>query len=159
MKKIAFACFIILLVSCKSGKTVSITAKNSDKTDFIKMNLSEISTTQKNRAYTLGKRVLMTCNTSSFKPFTTDEATDEVLQNINKDKISKTCQNILQVFGQFKDLQLVEVLRFEGNQTTVFRYKCDYEKKYKIKELQVSINDENKITAITTKDWKDAYIP
>ena len=121
--------------------------------------MSEVNSIQKNRAYELGKRVLMTCNTSSFKPFTSEEATPEVLKNINKDKISLTCQNIIRGFGQFKEINLIEVFRLENEKITVFRYKCDYEKKYSIKELRISVNDENKITAITTKDWKDAYNP
>jgi 5'-3' exonuclease len=159
MKKIVFFCFVLLFVSCKSGKTTPTVSKEVKKPEFVKLNILEVNSFKKNRAYELGKRVLMTCNTSTFKPFTAEEATEEVLKKINKDKISMTCQNILRVFGQFNDIKLVEVLRLEENKTTVFRYKCDYEKKYKIKELQVSINDENKITAITTKDWKDAYIP
>jgi len=159
MKKVALICCLIFLISCKSGKTSSSVATEENKPEFIKLNLSEVSSIKKSRAYELGKRVLMTCNNSSFKPFTAAEATEDVLKKINKEKISMTCQNILRVFGQFNDMQLVEVLRFDENQTTLFRYKCDYEKKYKIKELQVTINDENKITAITTKDWKDAYHP
>lgn len=159
MKKVAFICCLTFLISCKSGKTSSTSTTAGNKPEFIKLNLGEVSSIKKNRAYELGKRVLMTCNTSFFKPFTKEEATEEVLKKINKEKISMTCQNILRVFGQFNDMQLVEALRFDENQTTLFRYKCDYEKKYKTKELQVTINDENKITAITTKDWKDAYLP
>lgn len=159
MKKVALICCLAFLISCKSGKTSSSVTKEENKPEFIKLNLSEVNSIKKNRAYELGKRVLMTCNTSSFKSFTAEEATEEVLKKINKEKISMICQNILRVFGQFNDMQLVEALRFDENQTTLFRYKCDYEKKYKTKELQVTINDENKITAITTKDWKDAYHP
>lgn len=159
MKKALFLCFILLFISCKSGKTSTASSNDKKKNEIVKINSSVVSTSKKNRAYEFGKRVLMTCNTSSFKPFTLEEATPEVLKKINKEKISMTCQNILRVFGQFKDIQLVEVLRNEESKITIFRYKCDYEKKYKLKELQVNIDDDNKLTAITTKDWKDAYIP
>lgn len=159
MKKLALLCCLVLLIGCKSGKTSSTSTKIEKKPAFVKLPLNEVSSIKKNRSYELGKRVLMTCNTSVFKPFTQEEATEEVLKNVNKEKISMTCQNILRVFGQFNDIKLIEVLRIEDQKITLFRYKCDYEKKYKIKELQVSINDENKITAITTKDWKDAYLP
>lgn len=159
MKKIALLCFLGLLIGCKSGKTSSSNSKEEKKPEFVKLNINEVNSVKKNRSYELGKRVLMTCNTSTFKPFTKEEATEDVLKKINKEKISMTCQNILRVFGEFKDIKLIEVLRNEENETTVFRYKCDYEKKYKIKELQVSINDDNKITAITTKDWNDTYNP
>lgn len=155
MKKVVLFGCLLVLIGCKSTST----SKADKKPEFVKLNLSEVSSVKKNRAYELGKRVLNTCNTSSFKPFTTEEATDEVLRKINKEKISTTCNNILQVFGQFKDIKLVEVIRYDDDKITLFRYKCDYEKKYKIKELRVSINDENKITAITTKDWNDTYNP
>ncbi len=158
MKKIVFLFCLFLLLGCKSKKGIS-SPSVTEKPTVMKLSMSEVNSIQKNRAYELGKRVLMTCNTSSFKPFTSEEATPEVLKNINKDKISLTCQNIIRGFGQFKDIKLIEVFRLEDEKITVFRYKCDYEKKYSIKELRVSINDENKITAITTKDWKDAYNP
>lgn len=155
MKKVVLFGCLLVLIGCKSKST----AKVDKKPEFVKVNISEVSSIKKSRSYELGKRVLNTCNTSSFKPFTKEEATDEVLKKINKDKISMTCQNILRVFGQFQDMKLMEAIRYDDDKITVFRYKCEYEKKYKIKELRVSINDENKITAITTKDWNDTYNP
>ncbi|RAR46662.1 hypothetical protein [Flavobacterium lacus] len=160
MKKVAY-CFLLLLLitACKSRKTAATGEHVEKKPEFIKVSINEVSSVKKSRAYALGKRMLNTCNTSTFKPFTKEEATDEVLKKINKDKIAMTCQNILRVFGQFQDMKLVEALRNDEDGLTIFRYKCEYEKKYKIKELRVSINDENKITAITTKDWNDTYHP
>ncbi|WP_291118442.1 hypothetical protein [Flavobacterium sp. UBA6135] len=134
-----------------------MTKKTTDKPNYEVLAVSEVSTIQKNRTYELGKRVLMTCNTSAFKPFSSQEATNEVITNITKEKISLTCHNVLRGFGQFNDMKLVEVIRDNTNSITIFRYQCDYEKKYRIKELRVSINDDNKITAINSKDWKDAF--
>ncbi len=159
MKKIALIGCLLMLIGCKSGQSSSATKKEEKKSELVKINLNEVSSLQKKRAYELGKRVLLTCNTSTFKPFTPEEATEEVIKKVNKEKITMTCQNILRVFGQFNDIKLVEVLQTDDKQSTVFRYKCDYEKKYKIKELQVTINQENKATAIITKDWKDEYLP
>lgn len=158
MKKIVLLLLIVSLIGCKSKKSFSKTSKPV-KSSTTTISIKDIDDFQKNRAYELGKRVLMTCNTSSFKPFSTEEATEEVIQNINKDKISLTCQNILRKFGQFQDIQLKEVLKAEKDELTIFRYQCVYEKKYSIKELRVSMNDDNKVTSITTKDWKDAYQP
>jgi hypothetical protein len=157
MKKIVLLLVISVLNGCKAKTTTKISEPK--KATMIKLSTEDINSIQKSRSYELGKRVLMTCNTSTFKPFTSDEATDEVIQNINKDKISLTCQNILRKFGQFQDIKLKEVFRLEKEDLTIFRYQCIYEKKYSIKELRVSVNDENKITSITTKDWKDAYQP
>ena len=155
MKKLALIGLLVFIVGCQSKKKVTeVTPK---KPSVEKLALAEVSTLQKNRSYELGKRVLQTCNTSKFKPFTTEEATPEVIQKMTRDRISMTCQNILRGFGQFNDMKLIEVYRIEKENLTVFRYQCDYEKKYKIKELRVTINDENKITAITTKDWSDDF--
>ena len=155
MKKLALIGLLVFIVGCQSKKKVTeVTPK---KPSVEKLALAEVSTLQKNRSYELGKRVLQTCNTSKFKPFTTEEATPEVIQKMTRDRISMTCQNILRGFGQFNDMKLIEVYRIEKENLTVFRYQCDYEKKYKIKELRVTINDENKITTITTKDWSDDF--
>ncbi len=149
MKKLCLGCFI-LFWSCSPKKAI-------EKLTYEKIAPSEVSVLQKERAYELGKRVLMTCNTSSFKPFTTEEATQEVIANLTKDKISITCHNIARGFGQFNDMKLVEVVRLKRAKVTVFRYICDYEKKYRIKELRVAIDDDNKITAIKSKDWQDQF--
>lgn len=155
MKKVALIGLLLFIIGCQSKKKVTeVTPK---KPNVEKLALAEVSTLQKNRSYELGKRVLQTCNTSKFKPFTTEEATPEIIQKMTRDRISLTCQNILRGFGQFNDMKLMEVYRNEKENVTVFRYQCDYEKKYKIKELRVTINDENKITAITTKDWSDDF--
>lgn len=157
MKKIVFLLLISVLIGCKAKKTN--TGATETKSSVTKLSITNVSSLQKSRSYELGKRVLMTCNTSTFKPFTTEEATADVIQKINKDKISVTCQNILRKFGQFQDIKLKEVFRLEDEELTVFRYECIYEKKYSIKELRVLVNDANKITSITTKDWKDEFKP
>jgi hypothetical protein len=38
----------------------------------------------KTKAYELGKQILMTCNTSKFKPFNESEATQSVIENITE---------------------------------------------------------------------------
>lgn len=155
MKKVAVLCTFVFIFSCQSKKKVTETIVKKPSVE--KLALTEVSSQQKNRTYELGKRVLLTCNTSSFKPFTTEEATPEVIKKMTRDRISLTCQNILRGFGQFKDMKLVEVYQIEKENATVFRYQCEYEKKHTIKELRVTINDENKITSIISKDWSDDF--
>ena len=155
MKKITIACCLLLLVGCQTKKTGL--PDEPKKPSVVKLNNTEINSLQKNRTYELGKRVLMTCNTSAFKPFITEEATSQVIQKMTRESISLTCQNILRGFGKFNDMQLMEAYRMEKENLTVFRYKCDYEKKHNIKELRVTIDDEDKITSITTKDWSDDF--
>lgn len=155
MKKITIACCLLFVIACQTKKTgVPVEPK---KSSVVKLNTTEINSLQKSRTYELGKRVLMTCNTSKFKPFTTEEATAQVIQKMTAERISMTCHNILRGFGKFNDMKLIEVYRLDKENLTVFRYKCDYEKKHSIKELRVTIDDENKITSITTKDWSDDF--
>lgn len=155
--------FLMLLgfISCESTKKTTTSTKrevtevHSKKT--VAVALSQINTTQKNRAYELGKRVLLTCNTSQFKPFTAAEATPEVLQKINREKISMTCHQVQRGFGTFNDMTLQQVWRDEKKDLTIYRFVCDYEKKYRIKEMRVIMNDKNQVTAISTQDWKEEF--
>ena len=146
MKKLfLFSCIIFLLVSCKSK------APAVDKTiEIIKPD--EVEAVKKDRAYELGKRLLEACNTSRFKAFSSKEATDKVRQNATKEKISTTCKKINQRYGRFKGLTLLEVTHNKITDEYVFRYSIDYEKKYFKKELLVTINSENKVAAIATKE-------
>jgi hypothetical protein len=155
MRKVAIICVLIFIIGCQSKKKATETIVKKPSVE--KLALTEVSSLQKNRTYELGKRVLLTCNTSTFKPFTTEEATQEVIKKMTRERISLTCQNILRGFGQFNDMKLIEVYRIDKEKATVFRYQCDYEKKHTIKELRVTINDANKITSITTKDWTNEF--
>jgi hypothetical protein len=118
---------------------------------------SKVDEAQKMKAYELGKRVLMTCNTSRFKPFTSSEATAEVIKNTTQERLTKTCNNFRLKYGSFKDIKLVEVLRNRSNKTNIYRYKAAYEKKIANKELRVIMNDEDQVAGIKSLDWKDVF--
>ena len=107
---------------------------------------------KKNRAYELGKRLLETCNTSRFKAFTTAEATDKVIQNATVENISKTCQKMNMRNGKFLNLKLIDIIHDTQTDEHVFRYNIIYEKKYFKRELKVTVDRDNKIAAITTKE-------
>lgn len=154
MKKILIVLSLLMLIGCKSKKVVTVEPK---KANFEKISLVEISAIQKNKSYDLGKRVLMTCNTSKFKPFNTSEATASVIQNTTEDRLTKTCTRFRQYYGTFKDLELVEVYKSNADETTIFRYKALYSKKVANKELRVSMNPENKVSAIKSLDWVDSF--
>ncbi|GGA74017.1 hypothetical protein GCM10008015_13400 [Flavobacterium palustre] len=153
MKKLIVILSIIVLAGCKSKKVTQ-----SEKTDeVVKLTLNQINSGQKNKAYELGKRVLMTCNTSKFKPFTTSEATTSVINNITIEKLSKTCTKYRQWYGTFKDLELAEVYQNTKDQTTIYRFKALYSKKVANKELRVFMNSENLVSAIKTSDWATTF--
>lgn len=151
MKKILLLLLCIaVLGACKSKMFAPKIAK---------LELSQVSTSQKNRAYELGKRILNACNTSKFKPFTKEEATEKVIQNTTLEKLSSTCRKFSIKYGQFEDIRLVEVIKNNSDNTLIFRYKADYQRKFAQKELQVTLNNENKVSSIRSTDWTDAYIP
>lgn len=154
MKRIILFCSILLLicftssltlVSCKSKKSVV-----STPIEIIKP--VEVEAVKKNRAYDLGKRLLETCNTSRFKAFTSTEATDKVRQNASKDKISAICKKINQRNGRFLGINLIDITYNKETDEHIFRYNIDYEKKYFKRELFVTVNAENKVSAISTKE-------
>lgn len=155
MKKIILILGIILLVGCKS-KNVA-TAPKPEEVKIEKLTFTDVSASQKDKAYELGKRVLMTCNTSKFKPFNESEATASVIKNTTEERLTKTCTRFRQYYGTFKDLQLVEIYKNNSDQTTIFRYKALYTKKVANKELRVSMNQENKVSSIKSLDWVDTF--
>ena len=155
MKKLIIVMTILLLIGCKSKK--GTTAPEPERAKIVKLALSEIDNSQKNKAYELGKRVLMTCNTSKFKPFNESEATQSVIKNTTEERLTKTCTRFRQYYGTFIDLQLIEVYKNNTDGTTVFRYKALYTKKVANKELRVLLNEENKVSSIKSLDWVDSF--
>jgi uncharacterized protein YcfL len=150
MKKIILVLSLLLLIGCKTTQKV-VEIKN------VKLAFSEVNENQKNKAYELGKRVLMTCNTSKFKPFNESEATQSVIQNTTEAKLTKTCTRFRQYYGTFKDLQLMEIYKNTNDNTTIFRFKALYTKKVANKELRVSLNEENKVSSIKSLDWVNSF--
>ena len=149
MKKIIIVFSILLLIGCKSKNAVAAI----ENAKIEKLGLSAVNESQKNKAYELGKRVLMTCNTSKFKPFSQSEATASVIQNTTEERLTKTCTRFRQYYGTFIDLQLVEIYKNNFDGTTIFRYQALYSKKVANKELRVSMDEENKVSSIKSLDW------
>lgn len=155
MKKIIIFFSILLLVACKSKNIV--TTPEPEVVKIVKLGKAEVSETQKNKAYELGKRVLMTCNTSKFKPFTSSEATASVIKNTTQERLSKTCSRFRQYYGTFIDLQLIEAYKNNFDKTVIFRFKALYSKEVANKELRVIMNSENKVSSIKSLDWINAF--
>lgn len=155
MKRIILVFSILLLIGCKSKKVVN--TPEPEVVKMVKLNLSEVNQSQKSKAYELGKRVLMTCNTSRFKPFTSSEATASVIRNTTEEKLTKTCTRFRQYYGSFIDLELVETYKNNFDQSVIFRYKANYTKKVANKELRVTLNSENKVSSIKSLDWVNAF--
>ena len=155
MKKISFLLIFCLVFACKSKKVAV------DKTPVVateKLSDVQVDQGQKDKTTTLGKQILMTCNTSKFIPFTEKEATAEVRKNMTLQRISKICAKFQQKYGDFKELKFVEAYQDNKNQTIIYRYKALYEKKIANKELRMTVNKNNQIAAVNSKDWKDIFI-
>ncbi len=156
MRKLAILlCCFLALAGCKSKKTASTTKPKEPKTT--KIAAEKIDLEQKDKAYELGRRVLMACNTSKFKPFSPTEATPEVIKNATPDRLTKTCHNIQLKYGDFKGVTFIEVIRNKKEKTNVYRFKAEYEKKIANKELRVTMNADNLVSGIKSLDWQDEY--
>ncbi len=159
MRKIAFVLLVLLVIAgCKSKKTG--TASSPVKTPeprVVKISPDKVDDQQKQKAYELGKRVLMTCNTSKFKPFNTNEATAEVIRNTTQERLTKTCHNFRLKYGEFRDIKFVEAVRDKSSKVNIYRFKAQYSKPIANKELRVSVNEENRVSAIKSLDWKDEF--
>ena len=154
MKKIVLFFCTLCLFACKS-KNPSFTTteiENVEVKRFESLKIKDVVTVKKNRAYDLGKRLMETCNTSKFKNFNSSEATESVIKNATIEKISKTCQKINMRNGKFLDLQLMEIVIDNQTNDLQFKYDIKYEKKYYQRELKITLNKDNKISAINTKE-------
>ena len=150
MKKIILFCCVLLIVSCKSKKAVVNKNTTTEKITLLKLTDAEI--VKKKRADDLGTRLLETCNVSRFRGFSSTEATDKVRKNATKEKISAVCQKINQRNGRFLGINIIEISYNKKNNEYTFHYNIDYEKKLYKRELFVTINIENKVSAISTKE-------
>ncbi|CAM4098309.1 hypothetical protein FLAN108750_10190 [Flavobacterium antarcticum] len=152
MKKLFVLGFILLLIGCKTKqKTVEAPALPAMSV----ISSTEVAPSLKTKAYSLGKRVLMTCNTSRFKPFTTEEATASVIQNTTAERLSKVCHKFRVKYGDFKEIELAEVLKNNRDGSYIFRYKARYERDFAKKELRVTMDKNQKVSAIKSTDWVD----
>lgn len=153
MKKVILICCLLLIIGCKTktvnGKKIG---KSVDPTE-----MSTVDEVQKNKAYELGKRILMTCNTSKFTPFTENEATNKVIANSTVKKVKEIGAKYSLKYGAFKDLEFVEMVPNKTDNTNIYRFKALFDYAKANKELRVTMNSENKASAITTKDWKDEF--
>ena len=153
MKKLIIVSVLIFTFSCKSKmskNTTNESKSNLERFEIVK--LEEIDAQKKEKSYNLGKRLLEACNTSKFKPFTANEATEKVIANATSEKIAATCKKINLRNGKFIGLDLIEVLRDKDAEEYIFRYDIKYEKTYFKRELMVTINSEEKVSAISTKE-------
>ncbi|WP_136667905.1 hypothetical protein [Flavobacterium sp. H122] len=134
---------LLLIISCKS--------KKPENTSVI-VDSSKVEAIKKNRAFDLGTRLLDACNTSKFKSFNKEEATEKVIANATPEKVTATCLKIRQRNGKFNFIKLLDITYIKTTKEYVFRYDIDYEKKYFKRELKITINSENKVSAISTKE-------
>lgn len=162
MKKVILFCFGLLLicfassitlVSCKGKKsTVEKPATKSFGKAIIAVKPESVEEVKKDRAYDIGRRLLESCNTSRFKTFNGVEATEKVRQNATREKISAICKKINQRNGRFLNINLIDITFNKKTKEHIFRYSIGYEKTLYKRELFVTINPANQVSAISTKE-------
>ncbi|WP_026978657.1 hypothetical protein [Flavobacterium tegetincola] len=152
MRKVLIIGCIFLLIGCKTKQSATSTSSLSGMSVVA---TEEIPADLKSKAYSLGKRVLMTCNTSRFKPFTSDEATASVIKNTTQERLSKVCHKFRVKYGDFKEINLAEVIKNNDDGSYIFRYKATYQRDFANKELRVTIDENKKVSAIKSTDWVD----
>ncbi len=159
MRRIAIIlCILSMAVACKSKKpTTSTSAPKPPEPKVVRIAPEKVDEDQKQKAYELGRRVLMTCNTSKFKPFNSSEATPEVIRNTTEERLTKTCHNFRLKYGEFRDIRFVEAVRDKSAKVNIYRFKALYSKPIANKELRVTVNEQNRVSAIKSLDWKDKF--
>ena len=158
MRKLLIVFCILALAACKTKKTASTaTAPKPPEPKIVRIAPDKVDESQKDKAYELGKRVLMTCNTSKFKPFNLNEATPEVIRNTTEERLTKTCHNFRLKYGEFRDIKFVEAVRDKASKVNIYRFRAQYSKPIANKELRVTVNEQNKVSAIKSLDWKDKF--
>jgi hypothetical protein len=159
MKKIFVVTLVCLftLAGCKSKKTASATSTRPAEPKVTKILPEKVDHAQKDKAYELGRRVLMACNTSRFKPFTTEEATEKVIKKATPERLTKTCHNFQLKYGDFKGVTFIEVVRDKKIKLNIYRFKANYEKKIANKELRVTMNERNQVSELKSLDWIDEF--
>lgn len=159
-----FYLFIILalivsgLQSCSSTKNKSSntsTTKTEAKT--VKLETNAWNTQQQKLAQQFGHRLLDACNTSRFKGYTKTEATPELIKSMSPEAIEQTCRKFNLRYGTYKGMKLVEVWYNPVDQTHIYRFKPSYSKKIAQKELRITMNADNLMSALSTLDWDANY--
>ena len=153
MKNGIIICCLFLLMGCK---TKNVNGKVMGKS-VLPTEMNTADDAQKDKAYELGKRILTTCNNVAFKPFTQSEATNKVIAKSTPANIKQICVKYNLKYGLFKDLEFAEMVPNKTDNTNIYRFKALFEYAKANKELRVTMNSENKASAITTKDWKDEF--
>ncbi len=173
MKNICF--FLIMLIfACKSKPTNTEHPKNpqvnpekelteadsksntkleeeSKYERFVVLEKKDLKTNQLKTAENLGSRLLRMCNNYKFKKFTSVEATEKVIGNIDLEKMTKTCQKISFRNGKFISLEIIEIRQDSETGDIGFRFNIVYEKNFFKRELKLILNSENKLSFIATK--------
>lgn len=154
MKKILFFSLLLIIASCKTKKTAASVENVKESMEIRTVEKSEVAALKSTRAFELGNRLLETCNTSTFKVFSKNEATDKVINNATPEKIAAICKKINHRNGKYLGLDLIDITFYPTKDEHVFRYLISYEKKLYKRELYVTLNSDSKISAITTKEIK-----
>lgn len=139
--------------SCKTTQKANSTSTTkllkSSKWEVLPLESVKIETL--NKGQELCNRVLNTCNSSSFKPFNSKEATTELINKMTPEKITATCKEINKGYGKFQSTSFIEAQYLEKDDLTLYVFDCEYEKKYYKKTIKIIMNAQEQATNISTE--------
>lgn len=153
MKKILFFSLWLVIASCKTKRNSVGSVENVKESMEIRtVEKAEVASLKYNRAFDLGNRLLETCNTSKFKVFSKNEATDKVISNATPEKVAAICKKINHRNGKYLGMELIDITFDPTKDEYIFRYLINYQKKLFKRELYVTLDSDSKVSAITTKE-------
>lgn len=151
-KSILFFC--IIFINCKTKNNIIDLENKENLKKTIPIEIESVVKYKQDKAYQLGFRLINACNISKFKNYTINEAVQKVRENITEKKISETCKKIAIRNGKFLKMSLSKAFFNENSNETIFIYELYFEKTYFKRQLQVTINQDNLLTSIITKEIK-----
>ncbi|WP_313804578.1 hypothetical protein [Flavobacterium sp.] len=144
MIRLLFFCFL-LFVSCK--------------TTYRRIDLGNITESEKQKVYNFGKRILETCKTRQFVQLSEREVT-QGLAKLSLSEMQHACDVLDERNGKFIDMELVEVVDDTYvNGTKIYRYKANFERNDFVNEVRIWLKNDGKFAGIIWREWKDEYVP
>jgi len=153
MKRVFILLCFCLLLGCKSKKPDNKLVEVA----WTKVPVALVNDNQKKSLSAIGTQLLLICNTSKFTPLTEKEATPAVIKNMTVDRMTKTCLKFRLKYGDFKELKWVETYQNNQDKNLIYRFKALYKKKIANKELRITVDENQLISAINSKDWTDKF--
>lgn len=140
MRKVALLLFFgFIFISCKAS--------------YPRYSMDAVSSTEKQRVYDFGERILKSCITREFIQLSEKEVT-KGLAKLSLEQMQKSCDYFDNVHGKFIDMQLIEIIdnTFISN-NLIYRFKANFERNEFLNEIRIWVNIDGKFAGIGYREW------